>query len=255
MRAADQFSFVLFKPQSAGNVGAAARALKNMGFGDLRLVAPDAMNRRESATMAVHADDVLETATTYRDLAAAIADASITVGTTCRPGLYRAGAVALREAARELMALAKNNRVAIIFGPEDHGLSNRELKLCHRLITIPTAPEYPSLNLSQAVIVVAYELRMALHEKQPRAAAPKLVAAAEGDAMLERMAQALIAVGFLPADNPEHIMFAIRAMLGRSGITRRELEILNGIASHVRWAAEGGAETLERKRRAGRKLK
>src|SRR5258707_13330658 len=86
MSARDNFVFVLFKPQSAGNIGAAARALKNMGFDDLRLVAPATLNQREAVAMAVHADDVLATAKTYPDLAAALADCSITVGTTSRRG-------------------------------------------------------------------------------------------------------------------------------------------------------------------------
>ena len=91
----------------------------------------------------------------------ALADCSLAVGTTCRPGLYRSGVVGLREAAAQLVAEAGANRIAIIFGPEDTGLVNRELKLCQRLITIPTAPAYPSLNLAQAVMLVAYELMMA----------------------------------------------------------------------------------------------
>ena len=156
------FAFVLVRPLQAGNVGSAARALKNMGLGDLRLVAPRAAaGGRAAASMAVHAGDVLRNAQRYDSLGDALADCTLAVGTTCRPGLYRSGVVGLREAAAQLVAEAAANRVAIIFGPEDTGLVNRELKLCQRLITIPTAPEYPSLNLAQAVMLVAYELMMA----------------------------------------------------------------------------------------------
>jgi tRNA/rRNA methyltransferase len=168
MPARDNFAFVLFKPQSAGNIGAAARALKNMGFDDLRLVAPGPLNNREAVAMAVHADDVLAGATTYPDLPSALADCSVTVGTTSRRGGYRSTAQPLRAAAIELDTLSNSNRIAVIFGREDRGLTNRELKLCHRLITIPTAPEYPSLNLAQAVVVVAYELMMASSASTPR---------------------------------------------------------------------------------------
>ncbi|HLW70336.1 MAG TPA: RNA methyltransferase, partial [Candidatus Binataceae bacterium] len=161
MPSRNNFTFVLFRPQSAGNIGAAARALKNMGFDDLRLVAPGTMNQREAVAMAVHADDVLAGATTWPDLASALADCSVTVGTTSRRGGYRSTAQPLRAAALELAALSRSNKIAVIFGREDRGLTNRELKLCNRLITIPTAPEYPSLNLAQAVVVVAYELMMA----------------------------------------------------------------------------------------------
>ena len=268
MASRERFAFVLFKPQSAGNIGAAARALKNMGFDDLRLVAPGTLKSREAAAMAVHADDVLARATVYPDLAAAIADCSVAVGTTSRRGGYRSRANPLRAAAAELDAIAGSNKIAIVFGREDRGLTNRELKLCNRLITIPTAPEYPSLNLAQAVVVVAYELMMAADEstaaeieaaRTPHfaaaARAPHFVAAAISDPMLARMEEALVSIGFIPDDNPDHIMFAIREILGRSGLTAREVEILNGMARQMRWVAEGGYRTLAEKRRAGKKLR
>lgn len=250
------FVFVLMRPKSAGNIGAAARAIKNMGFSELRLVAPAAAPKaRTASAMAVHASDVLESARTYAALGDAVSDCTLTVGTTCREGLYRSSVVPLREGAGELVRMAEANRIAIIFGPEDTGLTNRELKLCQRLITIPASPEYPSLNLAQAVLVVAYEIRMARGAASRASAAPELAPAVEVDAMLERMREALLAIGFLPEDNPEHIMFALRGVFGRSGLHRRELDIFNGIARHTRWAAEGGHHTLLAKRRAGRKLR
>ena len=251
----DKFAFVLFRPQAAGNIGAAARALKNMGFDDLRLVGPGLLNSREAKAMAVHADDVLASAKIYAELTDALEDCSLVVGTTARRGGYRSRAIALRPAAAELVALAASNKIAMVFGREDRGLTNRELKLCHRLITIPTAPEYPSLNLAQAVMVVAYELMMATNESAATKGATQFVEAPASDAMLERMAEALVAIGFIPDDNPDHIMFAIREIFGRSGLTAREVEILNGMARQMRWVAEGGHRTLAEKRRAGRKLR
>ncbi len=252
----DRFAFVLLRPQSAGNIGSAARALKNMGFTDLRLVAPAASPRsRPALSMAVHARDVLSGARTCETLAEALDDRTLTVGTTCRGGAYRSAVRQLREAAVELAALSESNRVALIFGPEDTGLTNRELKLCERLVTIPAAPGYPSLNLAQAVLVVAYELMMAGSTAVPPGESPEYAPAMEVDTMLERMKEALLAIGFLPENNPEHIMFALRGIFGRSGLTRRELDILNGIASQTRWAAEGGHLTLATKRRLKRKLR
>jgi tRNA/rRNA methyltransferase len=249
-------AFVLVRPRSAGNIGAAARALKNMGFADLRLVAPAARNRQFATAMAVHAADVLGAARGFDDLDSALTDCTITVGTTCRTGLYRSGAGNLRANAPELAALARRNRVAIIFGPEDHGLTNDELKRCQRLITIPTAADYPALNLAQAVMVVAYELGFAVGTAAHRGdGAREFARAAEVDAMLARMADALVAIGFLPEDNPDHIMFALRGVLGRSGLTPRELDIFSGIARQMRWAADGGHAALDAKRRAGRKLR
>jgi tRNA/rRNA methyltransferase len=255
MSAGNKFAFVLYRPQSGGNVGAAARALKNMGFDDLRLVGVGPLNDRDAVKMAVHADDLLASATVYPDLGAALADCSIVVGTTSRRGGYRSRATPLRAAAVELHSLAGANKIAIVFGREDRGLTNRELKLCHRLVTIPTAPEYPSLNLAQAVMVVAYELMMAATAPIETEGAPEFVAASVSDPMLDRMAEALVAIGFIPDDNPEHIMLAIREIFGRSGLTAREVEILNGMVRQIRWVADGGHRTLAEKRRAGKKLR
>lgn len=250
------FAFVLVRPRAAGNIGAAARALKNMGFSDLRLVAPARFDAGRAAAMAVHARDVVGSARVYEELGAALADRTLSVGTTCRPGLYRSGTRPLREVADELVSRAAVNRVAIIFGCEEHGLTNRELALCQRLVTIPSAAPYPSLNLAQAVMLFAYELRMAADGGAPAPASSEpFVAAGAAEAMLKRLERALVGIGFLPEDNPGHIMFALRALFGRSGLTARELDILNGVASQIRWIAGGGRETLLAKRRAGRKLR
>jgi tRNA/rRNA methyltransferase len=257
MNLARRIAFVLCRPMQSGNIGSVARALKNMGFTDLRLVAPVASARDRAATsMAVHGGDLLAGATIHRDLAAALADRTLTVGTTCRPGLYRSGAVSLREAAGELVTATAANRVAIVFGPEDHGLTNDELKACQRLVTIPTSADYRSLNLAQAVMLIAYELRMAATAGPANPVpGPQRAGASEVEAMLARMAEALVEIGFLPADNPDHIMFALRGIFGRSGLTQRELDILNGIARQMKWTAVGGAATLAKKRARGKKLR
>jgi len=253
----EHFAFVLFHPRTTGNIGAAARALKNMGFADLRIVAARRPGGVAALKMAVHGRDVLEAAKVYPDLKSALADCTITVGTTARAGLYRSAARPPREAIAELAALAPPNRIAFIFGPEDFGLTNRELKLCQRLITIPTSPDYHSLNLAQALLIVAYELRLAC-DAQPAAqlAAPvSLAATVEIDTMFERMARALVRIGFLPADNPDHIMFAIREIFGRTRLMVREVDIFNGIARQIEWYARGGREVAAAKRRAGKRLR
>jgi tRNA/rRNA methyltransferase len=151
--------------------------------------------------------------------------------------------------------LSEANRIALVFGPEDRGLSNEELKVCQRLITIPTAPHYPSLNLAQAVMIVAYELMLAAGAAREIPWAQKWAGVPEVGAMLARMARALVAIGFLPQDNPDHIMFALRTIFGRAGLRPRELDIMNGIASQILWFADGGRATVARKLRAGEKLK
>src|SRR3954447_21262571 len=158
--ALENFAFVLFKPKSPGNIGAVARALKNMGFRDLRLVAPAQPLDIRAEAMAVHGRDLLASAAIYPDLISALEDRTLVVGTTARAGPYRSETRSVREVCAEL-PVSEDSRIALVFGPEDFGLTNQELKLCQRLLTIPTAAEYPSLNLAQAVLVVAYELMLA----------------------------------------------------------------------------------------------
>jgi len=261
----DQFAFVLVRPKSAGNIGSAARALKNMGFDDLRLVAPEASSKENAAhAMAVHANDVLAHAKIFAALGEAVEDCNLTVGTTCRTGPYREAVLPLRECALDLADASATNRIAMIFGTEDTGLTNRELKICQKLITIPTSPDYASINLAQAVILCAYELRMALGmalASAPRASSElsreplHLASATAVDAAMERLKESLLAIGFLPEENPDHIMFTLRGIFARSGLAPRELEIINGIAKHTKWAAEGGHATLAAKRAAGKKLR
>ena len=257
MKPFEQFTFVLVRPKSGGNIGSAARALKNMGFDDLRMVAPEASAQSNDAhAMAVHANDVLARAKIFPTLGEALADCNLTVGTTCRTGPYREAVRPLREMTIDLAEAASANRIAMIFGAEDTGLTNSELKFCQKLITIPTSAEYASINLAQSVILCAYELRMALVSEPPASAEiPQLASAAEVNAAMERLKESLLAIGFLPEENPEHLMFTLRAIFARSGLGPRELEILNGIAKHTKWAAEGGHETLAAKRAAGKKLR
>jgi tRNA/rRNA methyltransferase len=255
MSVLDNFAFVLVSPKASGNVGAAARALKNTGFADLRLVAPRDYDPKAAAAMAVHAGELLKRTRVFPDLMTALDDRTLTVGTTCRGGPYRSETCALRDVAPALIAEGVANRIAMVFGPEDFGLSNVEVAQCQRLITIPTAAEYPSLNLAQAIMVVAYELMIASGAERPAIITEEYALAGAVEEMHRRLAEALVAIGFLPDDNPDHLMLTLRAMFGRSGIRPRELDILNGIARQVHWVANGGAATLASKREAGRKLR
>ncbi len=266
----DNVAFVLFKPKSPGNIGAAARALKNMGCSDLRIVPPTAFHAANDAQTNLCTRAPVRarpqrwpfTVVTYwlllrfiPDWIQALADRTLVVGTTARAGLYRSEARPIRQISNELSYLSDANRIAFVFCPEDCGLTNAELKLCQRLTTIPTAPAYPSLNLAQAVIIVAYELMLAAGAARELPLAQQWAPSTKTDAMLARMAKALVAIGFLPEDNPDHIMFTLRAIVGRAGLRLRELDIMNGIVSQILWFTERGHETLARKRRAGKKLK
>jgi tRNA/rRNA methyltransferase len=249
----ERVRIVLVRPKSSGNVGSVARAMKNMGLADLRLVAPRRYRPASASTMAVHASDIVSRARRHASLAEAVADCSWVIGTTCRPGAYRAHALSPREAAAEVASVAATSAVALVFGPEDHGLSNEELKICHQVLTIPTHSEYSSMNLAQAVLVCAYELFLAEH---PTRSEPVPLATSERlERMYAELRQALLAIGFLHGANPDHIVFTLRRIFGRARLDRREVAIWLGIARQIEWFAAGGRAVADEKRRKGLRLK
>ena len=249
----DRIRVVLVRPKSSGNVGSVARAMKNMGLTDLALVAPRRYRRFSAAAMAVHAEDVLDGMQVVRTLPEALGDCAWVVGTTCRPGSYRRRPISPREAAAEILAVAERNHAALVFGPEDHGLANDDLKLCHELVTIPAHSVYPSLNLAQSVLVCLYEIFLARHP--PRAEPATLATSASLERMYESLREALLRIGFLHGDNPDHILFTLRRVFGRARLEQREATIWLGIARQIRWFAEGGREVAAEKRSRGARLK
>ncbi|MGE0826929.1 MAG: RNA methyltransferase [Candidatus Binatia bacterium] len=233
---------VLVRPQYSGNIGAIARAMLNFGVRDLALVNPAIVNRAQADIMAVHARSVLDTMQIHNSLSAAIADCGLVVGTTCRTGLYRDDISSPRQLAPAIVTAMTANRVAIIFGPEDSGLSNADLRCCQRLVTIPTDSGYPSLNIAQAVLVCCYEVFLATQDRVDCEEIParSLAVAEKQELMYEKLKDALLRVGFLHEDNPEHIMFAFRRILGRAGLEDRDVRILLGMARQIGWYAESG---------------
>ncbi len=189
--------------------------------------------------MAVHARDVLDHMRIHSSVHAAIADCGLVIGTTCRAGLYREDAVTPRTLAPHILSMSRANRVALVFGCEDSGLSNDELRYCHRLVTIPTDATYPSLNVAQAVLLCCYEVFLATQEAATDTSRP-LAVAEQQELMYEKLKRALLQVGFLHKDNPEHIMFAFRRMFGRAGLEERDVNILLGMARQIEWYATRG---------------
>lgn len=232
---------MLVRPRRGGNVGSVARVMKNMGLGDLVVVAPRTRVGRVGERMAVHARDVLDRRRTVATLAAAVADCRLVVGTVGRPTTPPDSPVDPRAIGPEIVAAARRGCVAIVFGPEDHGLSNAELGLCQRSIRIPTAPGYASLNLAQAVAVCTYELVVAQGgEATPgESAATAAIPAPAGarEEMLAHLATALGAIGFLSAQNPAHILRDVRSLFARAGTTARDVAVWRGIARQVLWVA------------------
>lgn len=250
----DRIRVVLVRPKSSGNVGSVARAMKNNGVSDLVVVAPRRFRRFTADAMAVHATDVLDGMRLVNTLPEALTDCHWTLGTTCRPGLYRSRTRTPREAAEDVLSVAANNhRIALVFGPEDTGLSNRDLAACDELLSIPTHKHYASLNVAQAVLVCLYELFIA--GEPPAAERVRLATAERSELLYDKLREALVAIGFLPVQNPDHIMLAIRRMFGRARMEERDLKIWLGIARQIGWYASGGREMAAVKKARGAKLR
>ena len=231
---------VLVRPQGMMNIGSVARAMKNFGITELALVNPVASPTHPDArVMAVRAHDILEGAVIFPRLTDAIADCTWVIGTTRRRGKGREGVIDPRQMASEIADRALQNRVAVVFGPEDRGLTNRDLDLCQCLVTIPSHEEYGSLNLAQAVMVICYEIYLATHHQEGVAPRMRRMATSEElEGMYFHMEEALLRIGFLDENNPKRIMAVLRRIFSRARLNPREVKILRGICRQADWYAE-----------------
>lgn len=239
--------FVLVEPSHPGNVGAAARALKTMGFSRLVLVAPrvpQVQRDPEAVAMASGADDVLAAAHIVPTLADALAGTQWSLALTARTREYGPPPGTPRDAVRDACRqVAAHGDIALVFGNERTGLSNEDVERCSALAHIPANPAYSSLNLAQAVQVLAYELRLAyLDGAEAGAGAGAALAAADAPQVatsddIERMyvhlEHALVTLGFLDPANPKKLMSRLRRLFARSGLEREEVNIVRGIAKHI----------------------
>lgn len=235
-------SIILVEPSLDLNVGAVARAMKNMGFSQLRIVCPDGTSRHLSdpaRRMASGAEDVLDRAHVFPSLDRALADMQIVAGCTARKGKGRSPVLDARGLGEHLADQGPQTRLGVVFGREDRGLTNAELDLCHVLVTVRTAREHPSLNLAQAVLLICYELRTRVAGKDlPRPAARGSPATSEETEELYRHGrEVLLRIGFLDPQNPDRVLRVLRRLLGRAGVDSREVKILRGILRQMSWAA------------------
>ncbi len=221
---------VLSRPSHPGNIGAAARAMKTMGFADLRLVAPKSVPAPEAVAMASGAVDVLEAARVFGTLEAALADVVHAVGFSARSRDLSHPVQALREAAPALLARAQAGRVALVFGNETFGLSNEELARCQGFVNIPSNPAYGSLNLAAAVQVACYELATSSGDFAPLAQPEHEAATVEEiEAMHQHFERAMVASGFLDPAQPKRLMERMRRLFARAGLERSEVQFLRGM--------------------------
>ena len=236
-RLLDKIVVVLVEPQSPGNIGMVCRAMKNMGLTRLRLVMGCDHQHPDAIMFAVSARDLLDRAEHYPTLAAALADTTISVGTTRRTGKYRQELLTPPQVATTLQQRG-DGIAALVFGREDHGLSTEELSLCSLQATIPSHDDCGSLNLAQAVLIFCYELfGVADHGPvdQHRETAPS----GEQEAFFTHLEGTLARIGFLNPQNPAHIMRYLRRIFFRAGLDSHEVSMLRGMLSQIDWAAGG----------------
>jgi tRNA/rRNA methyltransferase len=234
----EDIRIVLVRPQGQLNVGSAARAMKNMGLRELAVVDPvGSPVHADALLMAVWAHDVLQDALIFSSLSDAVADCTWVIGTTRRRGKGREKIIDPRQLGAEIAGIAQQNKVAVVFGPEDRGLTNRDLDLCQRLVTIPAHEEYGSLNLAQAVMVICYEIYLAFHHKGTLPRPPRLATSEELEGMYRHMEEALLRIGFLNRDNPKRMMAVLRRIFSRARLDPREVRVLRGICRQAKWHA------------------
>jgi TrmH family RNA methyltransferase len=238
--------FILVAPSHPGNIGAAARAMKTMGLDDLWLVAPERYPHAEATALASGASDVLQRARVVATLDEAVCDCALVLGTSARlrTGLYWPGFTP-REAAPKLLEAAGEGIAAVVFGTERTGLTNAEFERCNALIHIPANPAYESLNLGQAVQIVAYELRCAteLSVPRPRRLVP-LAPAAELDLLTAHLDEVLAAVEFTDRAGGPHLLKRFARIFGRAELDQHEVNMLRGLLAAVlaKRRAAGSAE-------------
>jgi tRNA/rRNA methyltransferase len=229
--ALERVRIVLCRPSHPGNIGSAARAMKTMGVSDLRLVAPQRYPAPEAEWLAAGATDVLAAARTHAQLGEAIADCVASFALSARPREWSPQVLGAREAAGVAIERAASGAVAFVFGSEQAGLSNDEVFACQHLVHIPASDEYSSLNLAQAVQVIAYELRMAATGGAvPPARGEKLATVQDIEGLYAHLEEAAISCRFLEAGSGSKLRERWRRLFSRvPALEREEVNILRGL--------------------------
>lgn len=239
--------FILVRPKESGNVGAAARAIKNFDFAELALVAPRCQVDAKAKARASHAGDVLENICTFDTLASAVSDCQLALATIAQSRVAEDIVYTPRQAAATFAkAFATKARIALVFGPEDFGLSNDDLLHCQASITIPTGA-YASLNLAQAVQVVAYEWYVTgVLEAGTDVAGDVVpaVARAEYEAMYAQLSDVLHLIGYTDVQREKSAMTLLRNVFDSSTLTERDMAAVRGLWRQVAWAAQVKPEQL-----------
>jgi len=235
---------VLVETTHPGNIGAAARAMKNMGLTRLYLVNPQRYPSADATARAAGADDVLAKAVICDTLDEALVGCGLVFGASARMRSIPWPQLEPRQAVARAHAAAASDEVAFVFGREHAGLSNQELDRCNILLTIPTNPEFASLNVASAVQIVSYELRMIMQTDASPPPSEPLASADDRERFYHHLEQVLLDLEFLDPNNPKHLMRRLRRLFNRVDLDNNEVNILRGILT----AVERRALNVARKR-------
>ena len=226
---------VLVGTTHPGNIGATARAMKNMGILNLVLVTPKEFPSDVATYRSKAAKDVLEKAEVFDDLESAVSDCELVIGTSARGRTVPWPILNPKKAAEEVSNAALYNNVAIVFGREDRGLTNEELGLCNLHVHIPTDPEYSSLNVAQAVQILVYEIRVALldNEEERDYWDVQLANNEQIERLIDHMDELMQEVEFYDVDNPRKLLIRVRRFFKRSKIDLMEANIFRGLFATI----------------------
>lgn len=231
----DAVRIVLVETTHPGNIGATARAMKNMGLSDLRLLRPRHFPDGDARARASGATDVLEAARVHDELDEAIGDCGLVIGASARLRSLAWPMTTPREAAATIVSQSPSTSVAVLFGREKSGLTNEEMQRCRLLMHIPANPVYTSLNLAMAVQVLAYELWIAAAgaDRGGQEAEFPLATNAEVERFYRHLEEVLLQTGFLDPNNPRQLISRLRRLFGRIDLDQNEVNILRGILASV----------------------
>lgn len=221
---------ILHKPSHPGNIGAVARAMKTMGLSALYLVAPKKFPDPKATALATHAEDILLNANIFPDLLSAIKDVHVVYATSANTRDVNLPVKSARDAAIEMIKQSNQQTIAIVFGPENHGLSNHDLLHAHHLIQIPTAPDYHSLNLAQAVQIIVYELFMASADFGPEIAnRTRPASVAHLEFFYQQLEKTCVQLQLLNPKKPRQLMQRLRRLFNRAHLDEIEVNLINAI--------------------------
>ncbi len=228
----NRISIILVDTKTPANIGATARCMMNMGISRLILVNPPRDFAHEALKLAAGADHIVKQAVVAATLEQALAGHNLVIGSSRHAGRLRKNIRTPREMAEQVASLLPGNNVALVFGNEVNGLTSEQLAFCQEIISIPSSDDFASLNLSHAVMIVAYELFVAVHAPA-RASDRQLAPAEDLEQFYRHLQETLLTIGFLDRDHPDRMMFSLRQLFGRSRPDSRDISILRGILSVI----------------------